>query len=117
MYILIIKKYQRKNYTKFWYLNKFTHRKNGPAIENLMGCNLHYLNGEHFILQENGTRHFFCINGKLHREEGLPAIEYSNGDKEWWFKGIRHRNNNLPAVIIGDKQFWFENGEFIKCII
>lgn len=25
-------------------------------------------------------------NGKIHREDG-PAVEYSNGDKEWWIRG------------------------------
>ena len=26
------------------------------------------------------------INGKLHREDG-PAIEFANGNKEWYYKG------------------------------
>ena len=26
------------------------------------------------------------MNGKLHREDG-PAIEWANGDKEWWLNG------------------------------
>ena len=26
------------------------------------------------------------LNGKLHREDG-PAVERSNGDKEWWLNG------------------------------
>ena len=51
-----------------------------------------------------------------HRDRDLPAIEYANGDKEWWFYGKRHRDNG-PAVIIGDKQYWFKYGEFIKCIL
>lgn len=36
-------------------------------------------------------------NGKLHRGNDLPAIEYSNGEKEWYFNGLRHRENG-PAV-------------------
>ena len=27
------------------------------------------------------------VNGKLHRDNGLPAIEYADGDKEWWVNG------------------------------
>ena len=30
----------------------------------------------------NGYK-FWCLNGKLHREDG-PAIEWANGDKEWY---------------------------------
>ena len=30
------------------------------------------------------------MNGKLHREGGLPAIESSNGTKEWWIYGINY---------------------------
>ena len=29
-----------------------------------------------------GDKHWY-LNGKLHREDG-PAVEYANGDKEWW---------------------------------
>jgi hypothetical protein len=28
-------------------------------------------------------------NGLLHREDG-PAIEYLNGDKEWYLNGMEH---------------------------
>jgi hypothetical protein len=29
---------------------------------------------------------FWYLNGVLHREDG-PAIEYTNGGKEWWING------------------------------
>ena len=29
---------------------------------------------------------FWFLNNKLHREDG-PAIEYVNGNKEWWLNG------------------------------
>ncbi|MEI8270109.1 MAG: hypothetical protein WCG45_01955 [bacterium] len=50
--------------------------------------------------------------GVLHRFHD-PAIEYPNGDKEWWFNGKRHRPHG-PAVIFGNKQYWFFHGEFVK---
>ena len=122
---------------KNWYLNYQIHREKGPAIEyengnnywyfegklhrkeNLPasiidGKNNYFLNGEQYHLQENGTREFFDFYGRRHRVNG-PAIEYSNGDEEWWLLGKRHRDDE-PAVIYGDKKFWFEFGEFIKCI-
>ena len=33
----------------------------------------------------------------LHREY-LPALEYENGDKEWWYLGDRFRQFKLPTV-------------------
>lgn len=41
----------------------------------------------------------WCRNGQPHRDNDLPAIERTNGDKEWWVDGKRHRDNDLPAVI------------------
>ena len=67
------------------------------------------------VIYDNGTKewHFY---GRLHRPDNLPAIEYPNGDKEYWYDGKRHRDDG-PAVIYGDKQYFFERGEFIKCIL
>lgn len=56
------------------------------------------------------TKEWRNPEGKLHREDG-PAIEKSNGSKEYWVNGIRHRING-PAI---DRQFeriWYLNGEF-----
>jgi hypothetical protein len=30
---------------------------------------------------------FYKLNGRLHREDGGPAVERANGDKEWWLNG------------------------------
>ena len=51
------------------------------------------------------------LNGQLHREDNAPAIEYNNGDNEWYQNGKRHREN-APAIdyINGDKH-WFLNGK------
>jgi hypothetical protein len=72
------------------------------------------------------------LNGKLHRENA-PAIEYSNGDWEWYSHGVHHRdgqpayqrNNsirwykyghlhheNAPAMISAEgDQYWYLNGK------
>lgn len=34
---------------------------------------------------------------RLHRTDG-PAVEWSNGDKEWWQHGLRHRVDG-PAIM------------------
>ncbi|MEI8270524.1 MAG: hypothetical protein WCG45_04080, partial [bacterium] len=64
------------------------------------------------VLYPNGTKEWYYF-GKLHRLN-LPAVEYANGDKEWWDRGVRHRIGG-PAVIIGNKQYWYKDGEFVKC--
>lgn len=50
-------------------------------------------------------------NGQLHREDG-PALEYDNGYQKWYLNGLRHRANNLPAVIYknNDQEYWL-NGK------
>ena len=73
-------------------------------------------NVEEFICEvdEEGNKHWYINHKpyrKLHRENDLPAIEYYNGDKEWWLNGLRHRENGLPAVKYnnGSKE-WRLNG-------
>ncbi len=66
---------------------------------------IEWLNRDNIIIE----RHY--IKGdKLHREDG-PAIEWSNGTKEWWFGGVLHREDG-PAIEQkdGTKQ-WFKNGK------
>jgi hypothetical protein len=72
---------------------------------------LHSINDEAAVIYENGTKEWWT-KGKLHRWKDLPAIEYPNGDKEWWYFGKKHRNNG-PAIIQGNKKYWYSNGEFM----
>ena len=46
----------------------------------------------------------------MHREDG-PAVEYSNGDREWWFNGKRHRNNGPAIEWVNGTRSWYLNGE------
>ncbi|RTK96153.1 MAG: hypothetical protein EKK64_04950 [Neisseriaceae bacterium] len=84
-----------------------------------------------------GNKEYRNKAGLLHRDCDFPAVEYANGTKEWWKKGVRHRDYNMPAiryfngdcefwvngkrhreygpaVVYGNKLYWFINGEFIK---
>ena len=57
---------------------------------------------------DNGNKSWELPNGKFHREDG-PAVEYSNGSKQWWLNGLRHRENG-PAVEWGDgDKVWYLN--------
>ena len=48
---------------------------------------------------------------KLHRDGGLPAVEYLHS-KEWWVNGKRHRDGGLPAVEYSDgSKVWCVNGK------
>ena len=100
-----------------WWYNGKRHRENDlPAVQWGSGFKQYYKNGIEycFIVQNNGTKEYYNHNWMLHKFDS-PAIEYANGDVEYWEDGLRHRTDG-PAVVIGDKQYWFENGEFQKCI-
>ena len=47
----------------------------------------------------NGYKEYL-VNGKLHRDGGLPAVEHSNGDKVYYVNGQLHRDGGLPAIVI-----------------
>jgi hypothetical protein len=54
----------------------------------------------------NGNREWY-LNGELHREDG-PACEYTtNGSKGWFLNGRLHRKDG-PALEYanGEKQYW-----------
>ena len=38
------------------------------------------------------TKRWYNEAGKLHRIQG-PAVEYANGDKEWWLEGHQCKNS------------------------
>ena len=60
---------------------------------------------------ENGTIEYTNSKGQLHREDG-PAIEYANGDKEWYLNGQRHRLDG-PAIEYADgDKMWFLNDQY-----
>lgn len=44
----------------------------------------------------------YFSEGLLHRDDDLPAIEHSDGTKEWFFKGERHRGGGKPAIVRAD---------------
>ena len=55
-----------------------------------------------------GNRRYFNTGGKLHRDGG-PAVDCTNGHKEWWQNGQLHRIDG-PAVEWRDgSKDWFIN--------
>ena len=47
-------------------------------------------------------------NAELHRVNG-PAIEWNNGNKEWWIDGKRHRIDG-PAIYFKGHEEWWQTG-------
>ncbi len=41
---------------------------------------------------------YWYKEGNLHRDEDLPAMELSNGDKHWYKEGKTHREGDKPAI-------------------
>jgi hypothetical protein len=94
----------------FYIKDKNFHRTDGPAI---------IKNKSESI----GTQMWF-VNGLLHRDDDLPAIQYTsdsyvwknnkenNISGQWWTNGKRHRLNDLPAIVFGDEhQEWWIDGQ------
>lgn len=52
------------------------------------------------------------VNGKLHRCDDKPAMEYDDGDKKWYTNNKCHRENDKAAIecMDGTKEWWV-NGE------
>lgn len=54
-------------------------------------------------------------NGKLHRENDLPAIEWKDGRKEWFNNKLRHRDGDLPAFVgIDGRKEWWMHGKLYR---
>ena len=70
---------------------------------------LHRDNDKPAIEWSNGRKEWLQ-NGKIHRDNDKPAIEWSNGRKEWWQNGKIHRDNDKPAVEYADgTKYWYQN--------
>lgn len=52
---------------------------------------------------------YYNKSGQLHREDG-PAIEYTNGDKEWWINDKRHREDGPAVEYTNGSKEWYLNG-------
>ena len=60
-------------------------------------------------IDSEGTRVWKNSKGQLHRDNGLPAVIYKNGDKYWYQNGKYHRDNG-PAIIYSNRaKFWYQN--------
>jgi len=60
-------------------------------------------------IDEDGNIRYYNEKGQLHRLDG-PAVEYTDGSKEWWVNGDPHRLDG-PAIERADgTRVWLVNG-------
>lgn len=58
----------------------------------------------------NLTPNFSFINMRRHREDG-PAVEWADGDIEWWINGKLHREDGPAIECVDGTKIWYINGK------
>lgn len=55
----------------------------------------------------------WLLNGSLHRDGDLPAVEHINGDLFWYQHGVLHRDGDLPSHVRFDGTMtrWHRHGK------
>jgi len=72
---------------------------------------LHRENGRPAIVYANGTRKWYRF-GRLERANDLPAEVTSGGIQKWYHKGVLHRGGDEPAIIHPDgTREWYDFGK------
>ena len=67
------------------------------------------MNRYQIIKTEYPDRVEYTLNGLRHREDG-PAVEWSDGSKEWFINGIRHRIDGPAIIYSSGRKEWIING-------
>lgn len=57
----------------------------------------------------NSRGMYHILNGLRHREDG-PAIEYSDGSKQWWKDGVQHRLDGPADEWADGSKLWIVDG-------
>lgn len=57
----------------------------------------------------NGSKYWF-LNGKIHRNNDLPAIENANGSKYWHLNGRLHKETGPAIEFVNGNKYWYLNG-------
>lgn len=58
----------------------------------------------------DGTTRYYNDEDRLHRVGGPAVIWAAAGDQEWYFNGIRHREDG-PAIEYKNLKVWYLNGK------
>lgn len=90
----------------FWYINGRDYARGHPDAASLDGDLLiHRDDGFPAVVYSDGHQEWLH-RGLVHREDG-PAVIYPDGTQEWWVEGMLHREHG-PARIHADGQeeYW-----------
>jgi len=60
---------------------------------------------------EEDDKKYCMVNGKYHSKNDLPAIEYANGEKYWFWYGELHRENGPAWISSNGNKKWYANGK------
>ena len=66
--------------------------------------------GAYLVIYPNGDKEWL-FNGLLHREDG-PAIESAEGVKAWWIHGEIHREDGPATEWADGTKEWYIHGEY-----
>ena len=122
--------------TTRWYNSRGElHRIGGPSVEYADGSKEWHVIGKQWYVEghshvstcegkivetykvivddDEGTTKWYNTKGHVHRVGG-PAIDYDNGDKEWykeWYKeGILHREDGPACEYANGYKCWYKEG-------
>jgi hypothetical protein len=65
--------------------------------------------------KSDGTIEWRLPNGKLHSPDNdTPALSFPSGEKRWYKNGLLHREGDLPARIVPEKDSkeWYYEGKY-----
>jgi len=62
-----------------------------------------------YIVNKWGNKCTYNDKGQLHSYNDQPALVRPNGTKEWWLNGKLIRNNGLPAIVSSAGTEWTQN--------
>ena len=66
-----------------------------------------------YSITSNGNTIWYT-GDRIHRNNDLPAVEYANGDREWWKNGLIHRDNQPAIERVNGESEWWEHGKLKK---
>lgn len=57
-------------------------------------------------------RYWYNTANRQHRDNGLPAVKFADGGREWWINNRVHRDGDLPAVVLTNgTRYWYNKGQ------
>lgn len=79
------------------------------TVRTYLDGQLHSFDDDPAVLTREGRRLWYK-NGKLHRDNDLPACIFVH-DKFWYKDGVYHRDDNKPAIEYADgRKYWYKMG-------